>query len=297
MRKHNRVNDALISLASAAVVLDDCECSIEGETALVVGANEMGRLAAKAVTAWADHVIIATRTVPHAEDVADSIAVENSTIGLNALETAVAEASVVVSATGSNTKVFDVETFAEAGETIVIDVAQPQHVPTGVDRFPSVSVYDADSFKSLTEGTQATKPRVAKTAEPLTDSEFDYLLTQYKRKRADRVISAMYESAQRIKAAEVNTAMTEAEFDESQREVVESMATTIVSQLLAAPTKSLRDAAEKSDWSTIQTAVKLFNSDFGPRSPELLQSIAGEDIPEGTRDPIEPAVLEQLTED
>jgi len=297
MRKHNGVNNRLIALASVAVVLGDRECSIEGETALIVGANEMGRFAAETVSEWADHVIVATRTLPHAEHVADSIEAETSTIGLNAMETAVAEARVVVSATGSNAEVLDVETLAEAGETTVIDIARPQDAPTGADRLPSVSVYDADSFEALIEGVQAKKRRVTEAAEQLAGSEFDHLLTQYKRKRADRVISAMHESAERIKTAEVHTAMTEAEFDESQREVVESMADTIVSQLLAAPTESLRSAAEESDWSTIQTAVKLFDSDFGPKSPEFLQSISIENIPEGMRDPTEPAVLERLAED
>jgi glutamyl-tRNA reductase len=44
------------------------------------------------------------------------------------------------------------------------------------------------------------------------------------------------------------------------------MADAIVSQLLAAPTQSLRDAAEDDDWETINTALQLFDPDFGPET-------------------------------
>jgi glutamyl-tRNA reductase len=262
MREHIGVSKVIISLVSATGMSSDRECSIEGETALVVGADRMGPLAVRAVTEWADHVIVATRTLPHDEYVADSIEVETTAVGLDGLEPAVAEASVVVSATGSNTQVSDV-----------------------------------DSSESLTDKTQSTRRRTARDGERLVDSEFDHLLTQYKRKRAERVISAIHETAERVKTAEVDTAMAKGEFDESQREAVESMADTIVSQLLAAPTESLRDAAEKGDWSTIQTAVELFDLDCCSEQLEFVQPMGIDALPRGIRDQLQPAVLEQLVED
>jgi glutamyl-tRNA reductase len=47
-----------------------------------------------------------------------------------------------------------------------------------------------------------------------------------------------------------------------QREVIESLADALVGQLLAAPTKSLRDAAADDDWTTVHTALQLFDPDF-----------------------------------
>jgi glutamyl-tRNA reductase len=74
------------------------------------------------------------------------------------------------------------------------------------------------------------------------------------------------------------------------------MADSIVSQLLAAPTSSLRDAAEDDDWSTIQTALELFDPNFGPESPppEFVANMNPEDIPEEMREEMPSAVLEQL---
>jgi len=193
--------------------------------------------------------------------------------------------------------VFEVGTFADAGGTAIVDIAQPRDVPAGADRLPTVSVYDLDALESVTAETREQRQRAAEAVGRLVDEEFDHLLAQYKRKRADRVISAMYESAERVKTAELNTAMAQADFDTDQREVLEAMADSIVSQLLAAPTKSLRDAAEEDDWSTIQTALELFDPDFGPEPPEFVEGMSIDDIPEGMRDQIPPAVLEQLADD
>ena len=296
-RNETAINEGVVSLASAAVRLVGRECSLDGETALVVGAGEMGQLAAKALAERVDHVVVANRTVPHAEHVAETVDAEATAVGLNALDAAVEQARVVVSATGSTDQVFDVGTFAEAGETAIVDIAQPRDVPAGAARLPAVTVYDLDALESVTEETRTQRRRAAEEVEALVDEEFDHLLTQYKRKRADSVISAMYESAERVKTAELNTAMAQADFDEDQREVLSAMADSIVSQLLAAPTKSLRDAAEEDDWSTIQTALELFDPEFGPEPPTFVEGMALEDIPEGMRDQIPPAVLEQLADD
>jgi glutamyl-tRNA reductase len=267
----------------------------------VVGAGEMGRLAAVALAEQVDHVIVANRTVPHAEHLADSIDTDASAVALDALEAAVEDAAVVVSATGSNDKVFETAAFEDAGETAVVDIAQPRDVPAEAGDLESVTVYDLDALESVTEETRTQRREAAEAVERLVDEEFDHLLTQYKRKRADRVISTMYESAEQIKAAELNSALSAAAFDEDQREVVESMADAIVSQLLAAPTRSLRDAAEEDDWSTIHTALELFDPDFGgddqSSPPEFVEEMNPDDIPEGMREEIPSAVLDELADD
>jgi glutamyl-tRNA reductase len=49
--------------------------------------------------------------------------------------------------------------------------------------------------------------------------------------------------------------------------------------LLSAPTKSLREAAAEDDWSTINTALQLFDPDFDAEGmpPAVAAMLAGED--------------------
>jgi glutamyl-tRNA reductase len=297
-RNETAVNDGILSLGSAAVRLATAECDGEPTTGVVVGAGEMGRLAAKSLAEAVDRLLVANRTVPHAEHVVDLVSdVDASALGLDALETALAEADVAVTATGSSGHVVEPATLDRAGETVVVDIAQPRDVPEAADELPGVSVHDLDALESVTDETRRRREEAAEAVEAIVDEEFDRLLAQYKRKRADQVISAMYESAERVKARQLQTAFGKLDLDDEERAVVESMADAIVSQLLAAPTTSLRDAAQDDDWSTIHTALQLFDPDFGPAEdapPEFVADMSPEDIPEEMREQIPGAVLDRL---
>jgi len=301
-RTETAINEGSVSIASAAVGLATEECDLDGETGLVVGAGEMGTHAAKSLAPAVDKLVVANRTVPNAEYVADTVDVEAAAVSLDAVETLVAEARVVVSATGSPDPQFDTGTLATAGETFLIDIAQPRDVPPSADTLPDVTVCDMDTLESLTDETREQRRSAAAAVEEMVDAEFERLLNQYKRKRADQVISAMYESADHVKASELQTAFSKLDLDDEQQTVVESMADAIVSQLLAAPTQSLRDAAEDDDWETINTALQLFDPDFGPETtaggpPAFAEGMSVDDIPEGMREEIPASVLDQLSDD
>src|SRR6056297_262133 len=250
VRTETAFNEGVLSLGSAAAELATEELAIEDATALVVGAGEMGTLAAKSL---ADRdvaeLVIANRTVPHAEHVAKEVDTDASAVALPAAETVAARADLVVTTTASDDPLLDADAFADGGETTVVDVAQPRDVAPEVAELSPVSVFDLDDLQSVTDATERRRREAVDEVEAIIDREFERLLEQYKRKRADEVIAAMYESADRIKSQEVSTAASklaaeaDGELPEAQREVLEAMADALVNKLLAPPTKSLREAA------------------------------------------------------
>jgi glutamyl-tRNA reductase len=300
-RDETAINEGVVSLGSAAVRLAESERDLEGATAVVVGAGEMATLAAQRLDGTVDRVIVANRTLPHAEHVVDEIGADGTAVGLAALPTAVEVADLVVTATGSEDYVVDDEDFAAAGETLVVDIAQPRDVAPGADDVEGVTVHDLDAIEAVTDRTRAQRREAAEAVEAMIDEEFDRLVSQFKRKRADRVIAAMYEGAERMKARELNTALsrleaeTDGELTDDQRAVVESLADALVGQLLWAPTRSLRDAAENDDWSTINTALRLFDPGADdsldiPSTPD-----GPESVPEEMREQMPSHVLERLS--
>jgi len=111
----------------------------------------------------------------------------------------------------------------------------------------------------------------------------------------------MYEGAEHLKERELETARSRldaADDDDERREVLDALADALVSQLLSAPTRSLRDAAENDDWETIHTALRLFDP-----SVDREDLLAGEDtptpeeIPPAVREQVPPAVLDELADD
>ncbi|MEF8774086.1 MAG: glutamyl-tRNA reductase [Halobacteriales archaeon] len=268
-REETAINEGTLSLANAAVRLADDEHGLDGSTALVVGAGDMGTTAAKALAAGpVEAAVVANRTVAHAEHVAGEIEAPARAVGLDGLSAVVPEADVVVAATGSQDPVVDRAALADAGETYVVDIARPRDVAPDAIELPDVTYRDLDSLEDITERTRRQRRAAARKVEAMIDEEFDRLLEQYKRRRADDVIAAMYEGAEHVKRREVEKAVRKlqqrGEFTGEQRAVVESLADAMVGQLLAAPTKSLREAAAEDDWTTINTAIRLLDPEFGP---------------------------------
>ncbi|WP_226004208.1 glutamyl-tRNA reductase [Natrinema salinisoli] len=274
-RTETEINEGVVSLGSAATRRVAKEIDLEGAFSLVVGAGEMGQLAARSLAAaGVDELVVANRTVAHAEhlidDITDETDVTATAAPLEALDTVATRADVVVAATGSEEPVLERRHFADGDATgaepeqVVVDLGQPRDVAPAATALPSVCVFDLDDLESITDETREQRADAAREVEAIIDREFDLLCEQYKRARADEAIAAMYESAERIKEREVDTALShfDGEVTEDQREVVESMADSLVNQLLAPPTKSLREAAAEDDWSTIHTALQLFNPEF-----------------------------------
>ncbi|EJN59405.1 glutamyl-tRNA reductase [Halogranum rubrum] len=304
-RTETEINEGVVSLGSAAVKLAGKTLDLEGKTALVVGAGEMGTLAARALDGTAvETILVANRTVPHAEHIASEISTDASAVALDAIPAAATEADIVITATGSPAYVLDVSSLADAGETLVIDLAQPRDVDPAVDDVAGVTFHDIDALEAVTEATRERRQAAAENVHQMIDDEFERLLDAYKRKRADDAISAMYESAETVKSRELDTALSKLEaqdgLTDEQRETVTAMADALVGQLLSAPTKSLRDAAAEDDWTTIQTAMQLFNPQFGGELPDLPEVTtpregAPDEIPDDADVP--ETVLDRLSND
>ncbi|MEF8868206.1 MAG: glutamyl-tRNA reductase [Haloarculaceae archaeon] len=281
-RTETSINEGVTSLGSAAVAL--ARRSLDGDladgTALVVGTGEMGTLTARALEGAVDRLLLANRTVETAEHLAGTLETETEVLGLDALSGAVARADLVVTATGSETPIVDAGTLEGTGRTLVVDLAQPRNVPASVRRLEGVTLHDLDALESLTDETRAQRRAAAEEVEAIVEEELDRLVTQFKRKRADDVIAAMYEGAEELKTRELDTAIArleaaEGEFSEEERAVVESLADALVGQLLAPPTRSLRDAAQNDDWATINTALELFGPGLRPDPDQVARFLDG----------------------
>ncbi|WP_281195449.1 glutamyl-tRNA reductase [Halorubrum sp. F4] len=273
-RTETAINEGVVSLGSAAVRLAAGEIDLTDGTAVVVGAGEMGTLAARTLDDTAvSEIVVANRTVPNAAFVAEEVDTESSVVHLSDLPAVVPEADLVITATGSPEPVLDPTAFTDADRVVCIDIAQPRDVDPETGDLSGVSLYDIDALEDVTHETRKRRETEAREVESIIDEELDRILRSYKRKRADDAISAMYAGADRVKARELDRALTKLDaqggLTDEQRETVEAMADALVGQLLAAPTRSLRDAAGEDDWETIRTALELFDPEFDapPETP------------------------------
>jgi glutamyl-tRNA reductase len=275
VRTETAINEGVVSMGSAAAQYLDERVGLSTATALVVGAGDIGSSVAKALDARGiDELVIANRTVPNADHLAGAVDADAEAVGLDALHDAIERASVVVTATGAARPVIDRDAVDGTSPTWIVDMGQPRDVAPTVDDVEGVRRFDLDALERITAGTRERRREAAREAEEMIDAEFDHLLDRFKRKRADEVVAAMHESADRVKRRELERAIRKMEAEggltDEQREVVEALADSLVGQLLAAPTKSLRDAAAEDDWTTIATALQLFDPEFGADPPDFV---------------------------
>ncbi|MFB6253770.1 MAG: glutamyl-tRNA reductase [Halobacteriaceae archaeon] len=267
-RSETKINEGVLSIGSAAVELASNQIDLSEATALIVGAGEMGQLCAEAFGRTdVDSLIVANRSLKRAQHAVSDLTVETTATDLNNLDRYLRRADLIVTTVDIDQPFLDTDAVADIGPTMIIDLGQPRNVSTPVDDISTISLFDLDDLEMMRDETAAQRKAAAESVEEMIDTELQQLLDQYKRKQADDVIQAMYEGAEQIKRRELQMAINKLENQEGtltdqEREVIESLADTIVSQLLAPPTKSLREAAANDDWETISTALQLFNPEL-----------------------------------
>lgn len=283
-RTETAINEGTVSMGSAAVELAAREAELDDATALVLGAGEMGTLAARAFDgAGVDRLVVANRTVANAEHVAEDVSVDAEAVDLAAAATAAQNAAVVVAATGAPDAVLDADDL-DGADAVCVDIARPRDIDPAADALEGVVVHDIDDLERVTERAHEQRRTAARQVEAMIDDEHDRLLSSLKRARADEAIRGMYEGAERMKGRELDRALTKLEaqgdLTEDQRDTIEALADSLVSQLLAPPTKSLREAAGEDDWNTIQTAMELFDPTTdvvdAEGAPDAAEESAGE---------------------
>ncbi len=272
-RTETGINDGIVSLGSAAVELAKQEAGLADATVVIVGAGETAEIVVDAVERTPIHELrILNRTVSRAKRLAADRPVPTTVDSLADLSAHLAAADIVFTSTGSPAPLVDADVVADAGQTLLIDLGQPRDVSSGVAASPDITVRDLDDLEVVTADTHRQRAAAADEVQAIVDEEFQLLIDQYKRQRADAVIKAMYRGAEQIKQRELSTALDklEADLDEEGRTVVEDLADALIAQLLAIPTKSLRDAAAEDDWDAITTAIQLFDPDL---EADVIQSL------------------------
>lgn len=260
-RTDTTINEGIVSLGEAAVTLAEQHHDTETASVLIIGAGEMASLAATAIARQSPAITIANRSIERARNLAAELDATTNCYSLDSLPLLLERADIVITATGSETPIIDTTTIRNAGQTTIIDIAQPRDVAAELDS-EKIRVYDLDGLQTITEKTHESRAEAATKVEQIIDEELELLLDFYKRHRADIVIKAMYAGADRIKQRELERALAELDISEGQEEIIASLADAITGKLMAVPTQQLREAASEDDWETIHAAIELFEPSF-----------------------------------
>ena len=267
IRNETGINKGSVSIGSAAVELAENELGgLDGKTVMVIGAGEMGTLVAKALANKEIKVIyVANRTFDKAEALACEL--NGKAVRYELMENYIPLSDVVISATSAPHFVLTHEIISHATEKrgkdlMLVDIGNPRNIEESVGEISGISLHNIDGLRSISEANLAKRREEAKKAEVLIEEELTLLKKQYKRQQADTIISALYSRVEGIRCKEceeaINKLMARHTMGDAEREVLDDMTHSFANQILAEPTKILRNAAEHDDERFLDTVAELF---------------------------------------
>ncbi len=269
IRNETKINKGSVSIGSAAVDLaEDILDGLTGKSVLVIGAGEIGVLVAKALAERdIEAIYIANRTFKKAEEIAYELG--GHAVKLDDIENYLKDADVVISGTGAPHYILTKEMIEEAlkerrknRKLLLIDIANPRDIEETCSELSNVELCNIDNLRVISERTLKMRKEEAKKAEDIIQEEIRLLNLQYKRQKADRLISELYRQVYDVRVRErqkaVNRLCSYHTIGEVETEVLDDLTHSIVNKILAEPTKVLRQAAELGNEEFLDVVARVF---------------------------------------
>ncbi|MCJ7443922.1 MAG: glutamyl-tRNA reductase [Methanotrichaceae archaeon] len=267
VRKETRINERSVSVGSASVDLaEEILGDLKGKTVMVIGAGETGELITKALhDKGVDSFYVTNRTFSSAQSVAESLG--GIAIPFEEMKSHLRVVDLVISATSAPHYILlksDIEKAMadRLSKLLIIDIANPRDVEEAVSQVHNVELHNIDGLKCVSSENMRQRMAEIEKVEAIIGEEYELLKAKYKRKQAEELLALLYSQAEAIKEQEVRKAMNKLSFyhtlGEIEQQVLSDMSHSIVNKLLAEPTKSLKNAAEKGDVAFLKSALELF---------------------------------------
>lgn len=267
-RTETAISRSAVSVSHAAVELArGVVGDLASSTVLLVGAGEMGELAARNLTDnGAGALLVVNRSWDKAEELANrygGVAVPWDDIGA-ALE----RADIVISSTASPVPVIEPGLVRPAmvrrrgRPLMIVDIAVPRDVDPAVGSIEGVHLYDIDDLQSVVKGNLKEREREVAAVEAIVQEEVAAFSSWLRCQEVVPTLVALRERLERIRRDEVERCCRRLRLDEKQRNAVEAMAQAIVNKVLHSPTVRLKEQAQDGACGLYVDAVReLFDLD------------------------------------
>ena len=197
VRTETRIGEAAVSISSVAIelarkILGD----LENKSILLLGAGEMGTLAAKSLLdGGVQKIYIANRTPERAEQMAAEFS--GQAVPFEDLETYLVRADIALVSTGSDSFVLkksDVEGMIKKRKyrpLFIIDISVPRNVDPSVNELENVFVYDVDDLQSVIDANMRQRQQEAVIAEEIVVEEVSNYIKQMSARRVGPLASTL----------------------------------------------------------------------------------------------------------
>ena len=242
VRTEAKLHELPESVAASAVELGVRELGgAEGKRALLFGAGKMSELAARDLRERGAEVVISSRTLESAQDLAGRVG--GSAAVFDAVAVELPEADLVISATRCPYPILHAEAVRPREKPLVlVDVAVPRDLDPAIGELEGCTLFDIDA---LGEGLVGREEDV-REAEAIVAEEAARFAEWRRSRDAAGAIRDLRTRAEEIRSEELARAGSRlSELSDRGRETVETLTTQIVNKLLHAPTVRAKEAGSE----------------------------------------------------
>jgi glutamyl-tRNA reductase len=266
VRTNTRIGEYAVSVSYAAVELAKKVFSnLQQRVVLLVGAGEMGKLAAQhLVNHGVKDVFITNRNYHRAQGLAERF--HGQAVPYEQLHSTLPKADIVICATGAPHFVISKEDIEGAVHQrmnrpiFLIDITVPRNIDPAVKDVDNAFVFDIDDLKAHVGHNQDERLKEAKTAEKMVKEEVASMVAWVRGLEATPTIVALRKKAEDIKHVELEKAFHRlGEVSEKDRIAIEGLASAIVNKLLHGPLVTLKtEAQSQNGFAFIEAARRFF---------------------------------------
>jgi glutamyl-tRNA reductase len=275
VRTETTLGAAPDALVEEAVVLAARELGgLEGRRVLVIGAGQMSAITVKHVRRrGAGPVRILNRNVDRAHALAGRTSADHG--GLDTLPASLAEADLVVSATGAAGIVVHEGTVRRAMEVggrgpdrplVFLDLAVPRDVDPAIASLPGSHIIDLETLKRWLAQRDPDGAAEVVRANSVVGEEVRRFAVRRRSDRLAPLIRALRQRGDAVMAGELERFGAHlSDLTPDEREAVESLARGIVSKLLHDPIVQLKERSQpETDGAYARMLAELFDIEPGP---------------------------------
>ncbi|MBI2526715.1 MAG: glutamyl-tRNA reductase [Candidatus Rokubacteria bacterium] len=271
IRTETEVGRHAVSASYAAVELArKIFGSLEGKAVLLVGAGEMGELAARhLMEQGAMPVYVANRTWSRAQDLAQALS--GTAVPYEQFPATMAVVDVVITSTAAPEPIVRAPEVDRALHSrrhrplFFIDLAVPRNVEPAVNDLEDAFCYDVDDLRLVVEANLRERQKEAQRAEALVEREVAKFAARLRDLEVVPTIVSLREKLETIRRGELDKALSRLPAaTEETRQVMEALSQAIVNKVLHAPIVKLKDSTRDGHHARF---AELISELFGLRRP------------------------------
>lgn len=265
VRAGTGISEGSASIPSAAVELArKVFGSLEGRTAMVLGAGKMGELTLRCLReAGMQEVLVASRSYRRASAAGQRAGGE--AVAYQEFWKHLAETDLLVTSVTAPHPVVSTERLRSlrsgGSPLVVLDIAVPRNVEPDAGDLPGVFLYNIDDLQRVVESAEEARAGELPAAESILREDAERFWGWYRTRRAVPLIREMRERAEGIRRRELDAVLDRiGSLTDEERERIHMASRAALNKILHAPTSALgRLAREEGGEDLLRAARRLFD--------------------------------------